>query len=103
MEDAVNGPMVAANISAIMNAKYNGLVAAGIPASSPSSALSWLASRRSYIQSQLATVAATFAITSNGGNNFSTNRNYLTLSGTAPIRVKTIEINGVSIPPPGPR
>ena len=58
LEDAVNGPMAAANISGMMNAKYNGLVAAGIPASSPSSALSWIASRRSYIQSQLATVAS---------------------------------------------
>jgi len=99
LEDAVNGPMLAATISGMMNAKYNGLVAAGIPASSPSSALTWVASRRSYIQSQLATVAASFAITTNGGNDFSTNRNYLTLSGTAPIGVKTIEINGVSYPP----
>ena len=99
LEDAVNGPMLAATISGMMNAKYNGLVSAGIPASSPSSALTWVASRRSYIQSQLATVAASFAITTNGGNDFSTNRNYLTLSGTAPIGVKTIEINGVSYPP----
>src|SRR6266536_4206793 len=82
--------MTAANISGMMNAKYNGLVAAGIAAASPSGALSWVASRRSYIQGQLTTVAASFAITSNGGNNFSTNRNYLTLGGTAPIGIKTI-------------
>ncbi|PYK99901.1 MAG: hypothetical protein DME19_07015, partial [Verrucomicrobia bacterium] len=98
LDDAVNGPMVAANISAMMNSKYNGLTAAGIPAGSPASTLSWIASRRSFIQSQLATVASGFAITSNGGNNFSTNRNYFTLSGTAPIGVKTIEINGISYP-----
>jgi hypothetical protein len=98
LEDSVNGPMVAVNISGMMNAKYNGLTAAGIPASSPSSTLSWISSRRTFIQSALATVAASFAITSNGGSNFATNRNYITLTGTAPIGVKTIEINGIAYP-----
>ena len=42
-------------------------------------------------------LAASFAITSNSGNNFSTNRNYITLTGTAPIGVKTVKINGRSV------
>ena len=40
--------------------------------------------------------AAPFAITSNNGNNFLTNTSQATLTGTAPIQVKTIQINGVT-------
>ncbi|HUR45469.1 MAG TPA: lamin tail domain-containing protein, partial [Candidatus Saccharimonadales bacterium] len=39
-----------------------------------------------------------FAITSNSGNNFSTNTNSVTITGTAPLGVRTIEVNGVSYP-----
>ncbi len=99
IEDAISGPMVSTTVSTLMNAKYNGLTAAGIGVSSPSSTISWIATRRSNLQTQLAGVAASFSITSNGGNNFSTNQNYITLTGTAPISVKTIEVNGVAYPP----
>ncbi|HXJ75500.1 MAG TPA: lamin tail domain-containing protein, partial [Candidatus Dormibacteraeota bacterium] len=98
-EDAVNGPLVAANIEPMLDAKYAAFVANGVGASSPSGIKSYVASRRSYIQSQLATVAAPFAITSNGGNAFSTNNNLLQLTGTAPVGVKTIEINGIAYEP----
>jgi hypothetical protein len=39
-----------------------------------------------------------FAITSNGGNGFGTSSNALTFTGTAPLAVRTIEVNGVSYP-----
>jgi hypothetical protein len=39
-----------------------------------------------------------FAITSSGGNNFGTNVDTITLTGTAPLAVKEIEINGVRHP-----
>jgi hypothetical protein len=39
-----------------------------------------------------------FAVTSNGGNNFGTNNDIITLTGTAPLAVKEIEINGVRYP-----
>src|SRR5439155_4364456 len=58
----------------------------------------WIQNRRTFLLNQLATVAASFAVTSNGGNNFSTNRNYLAISGTAPIGVKTITINDIAYP-----
>jgi hypothetical protein len=98
LEDAVNGPMVNATASAMMNAKYNGLVGAGIGVSDPNGALTYISNRRGYIQTALATVAATFSITSNGGNNFNSATNYIQLTGTAPVGVKTIEINGVAYP-----
>jgi hypothetical protein len=98
VEDAVNGPLVAANVAALVDAKYDALTANGITLESPAAMEQWIASRRAYLVGQLAGVASSFAITSNGGNNFSTGQNYLTLTGTAPIGVKTIEINGVSYP-----
>ena len=39
-----------------------------------------------------------FAITTSGGNNFGTTNNTVTFAGTAPLAVKTIEVNGVSYP-----
>jgi len=41
---------------------------------------------------------AAFAITSSAGNSFATTNNTITFTGTAPLAVKTIEINGVSYP-----
>jgi len=51
--------------------------------------------RANFIMSQLPT-AIPFSITSNGGNDFGTNNNLVVLTGTAPIQVKTIEVNGIS-------
>ena len=39
-----------------------------------------------------------FAITSNEGNDFTTDTNLIVLSGTAPISVRMIEVNGISYP-----
>ncbi len=96
LQDAVNGPLLDANVSAMMNAKYQGLAAAGLPVSDPSGALAYIASRRSYIQSLLANYVYNFSITT--PNNLSTNRNYVSISGTAPIAVSAIRINGVEFP-----
>src|SRR6185503_14338884 len=40
----------------------------------------------------------TFAITSNSGNDFGTSNSTIVITGTAPIQVKTIEVNGVPYP-----
>jgi hypothetical protein len=55
--------------------------------------LNYIQARANFVMSQLPTNTA-FAITSNGGNNFSSGTNVVTLSGTAPIQVKTIDVNG---------
>ena len=55
--------------------------------SPPTGPLGYIASRRSYIQGLLNGVAAPFTITSNGGANYSTDRNYVTITGTAPVLV----------------
>jgi hypothetical protein len=62
-----------------------------------SAILNYINARSAFALSQLPTATA-FAITSNGGNNFGTSNSTVTISGTAPIRVRTIEINGVAYP-----
>jgi len=56
----------------------------------------WIEARRAYLQAQLATVAASFAVT--GPTNFSTNVNLVVLTGTAPVQVKTLTVNGQVYP-----
>jgi hypothetical protein len=74
------------------------LQANGIAAQSPAAIKTWLSQRRNYILQELDNVAANFEFTVNGGNNFSTAQNLVTLTGTAPVQVKTIKINGVTYP-----
>jgi hypothetical protein len=59
--------------------------------------LNFISARSSFALGQLPTTAP-FAITSNGGSNFGTSNSTVTITGTAPIGVKTIEVNGVIYP-----
>jgi hypothetical protein len=99
-QDFVNGPMQSSNYLPQVNAQYtalqtNGVIQdSGTPVADPSSVTSWIDARRNYIQNQLATVAANFAVTA-PPNNFTTNRNLVTLTGTAPVAARDITINGV--------
>jgi hypothetical protein len=97
LEDAVNGPMMSANLTPILQAKYNALIANGVGAETIGGIQSYVDQRRNYIISQLGTVAASFAVSS--PTTFSTNRNLITISGTAPVGVKTITINGIAYEP----
>src|SRR2546430_4787286 len=66
---------------------------------SPSSIQPYISQRRSYLLGLITTnVPANFAITLNGGGDFSTNRNLVTLTGTASIDVRSVTINGVVYP-----
>ncbi len=96
-EDAVNGPLVAATLATQVDPHYSALVAAGVGAASPQALKNYAAQRRSYIQSQLNTVAATFTVA--GPTSFTTNRNLITLTGTAPVGVAAITVNGVATVP----
>jgi hypothetical protein len=93
-KEFVTGPMLSANYLPFANAQHAALLADGAPAASPNEFTGWIDARRNYIQSQLATVNTTFSVSFASGI-FSTNRNSLTLSGTAPIDVKTIRVNGI--------
>ena len=51
-----------------------------------------------FLAGQLSAIASTFAVTSNGGADFSTNATAATLTGSAPIEVKGLRVNGVDYP-----
>src|SRR5207247_3165610 len=71
-----------------------------LPAQNFAGHLSFIVQRASFVAGLVnaAMPNVAFAVTNNGGNNFSTTSNVIPLSGTAPLAVKTIEINGVSYP-----
>ena len=96
--EAANGMMTPARSDAILDSRYNGMVAGGAAVASPLDLKNWIASRRSYVLTQIAANQSSFAITSNGGADFSTNRNLITLTGTAPLEVRTILVNGAPFP-----
>lgn len=98
LEDAVRGPLLNANVDPIMDAKYTALKDNGVGVSDPRSIKDWIKNRRLYIQKVLATNAASFAILSNQGQPFRTNRNLVTLEGTAPVSIETLSVNGIAYP-----
>lgn len=98
MQDAANGPLAPENIGPILDARSYALTANGVGIPSNSPIKDYISARRSQLQRLVESVASNFAITSNNGNNFSTNRNFVTIAGTAPIAVKTIEVNGAPYP-----
>jgi hypothetical protein len=102
VQDSVNGPLDPANCNPVMDAKYHSLTANGIAwcdnqaLTDPTVVKTWFSQRRTFLQSQLATVAANFTLT--GSLNFTVSSNLVTLGGTAPIGVKTITVNGAAWP-----
>jgi len=56
----------------------------------------WIDARRNFLLTQLASVAAVFSVANPPA--FATNRNLALLSGTAPVGVATLTVNGVAWP-----
>ena len=98
LKEAVNGPLLPANYNPVFDELDAAMTANAMAHTSPVTLKSWLADRRSYLLPMLDTVAAPFAITSNGGADFSTNAPSTTLGGTAPVEISDIRINGASFP-----
>ena len=98
--EAVTGPMLSANYNPQIDGRYRALLANGITGvNSPAAIKTYIDARRNHIISQMATAnTSTFGITSNGGNNLSTNRSIATISGTAPFAIYGISVNGVTYP-----
>ena len=94
---AANTFMTAARSNPILDARYNGLIAGGAAVGSPQGIKDFIAARRSYI---LGVVAANntspFEIQNNGGLDFSSANNLVTLNGRAPFEVASIEVNGIA-------
>jgi hypothetical protein len=113
ISDAVNSYFQSNAVTALLGSKYDAFVANGLSLSSPFAATggngtpsglnparsipSWINERRNFLTNQLNAVAANFAV--NGPTSFTTNSNLVTLSGTAPVNVHTLTVNGVAYTP----
>jgi fibronectin type 3 domain-containing protein len=99
LQDAANGSLAPSNVDATLDANYyslsssNGLGSDELP---PTNLKSYFSTRRSTIlNNHINPLAGTaFAVTS-PPNNSSVSQNVVMLTGTAPIGVRTIKVNGV--------
>ncbi len=104
VQKAVERAFDSARYEPLMDAKYAALVANGItlcdgqPLANPTAVKTWFSVRRSFLVNQLSPLNVDFAITSNSGNDFTTDTNVITLTGTAPVRAQSILVNGVAYP-----
>jgi hypothetical protein len=96
LEELVNGPLNVANSGPLLDAKYNAFVANGLNVENPSSSIKpWLTQAQSSIAAQIAAENAT-SFTVNPAPAVTNDVAYLT--GTAPVNVQTIWINGAPYP-----
>jgi hypothetical protein len=95
LQEAMTGFFQADRFGPILDAKYAAFRASNISLANPAAIKSWIAQRRTYLQTQLNTVRAPLAITLNGGADFATNRESITLTGTAPVTARSLRINGM--------
>ena len=96
LKDIVNGPLNNSYLNPLIDARAAAFRANNVSydPNSISTVKNYISGRRSYIVSLLP--SANFAITS--ATNFTSSTNIVTLTGTAPIEVKFIEINGINYP-----
>jgi hypothetical protein len=93
----VNGALnVNGFTGALVNSKYNAFVANGLNVENPNTALlPWISQAQSSIASQLGAVnAANFAV----GSSVTVSNNVAYVTGTAPVSVETVWINGQAWP-----
>ena len=95
--EAANQILTPAVFDARVNAIYNGLVSEGIALDAAAGLKSYVATRRTTILNDITNNAtAPMAITLNGGADSSTNLNLIQITGTAPVGVQVIRINGIA-------
>ena len=96
LEELVNGPLNIANSGPLLDAKYNVFAANGLNVENPDANIKpWLLQAQASIASQLAAVDAS-AFTASRLVTTSNNVAYVT--GTAPVAVAYVQINGISYP-----
>ncbi|WCJ58246.1 lamin tail domain-containing protein [Fontisphaera persica] len=95
--ELANGPFLPANADAWLDPRYAALQTNGAPVSSPQPIKNYLAARRNQILTQAAAEAGSvFAVTT--PTNLLSQTNLLTISGTAPIEVERLLVNGIPWP-----
>jgi hypothetical protein len=96
LEELANGPLDTSNSGPLLDAKYNAFTDNGISVENPDTNIKpWLSQAQNGIASQLAAVNATsFAV----NPAVPTSNNVAYVTGTAPVNVDTVWINGVAYP-----
>src|SRR5262249_12007835 len=96
LREIATGPMDSTRINPVLDAKYAAFQASGINVTSPSVTVKgYISSARSSILSQLNAVnTANFTATGPA----TSPDNVITLTGLAPVEIKTIRVNGVAYP-----
>ena len=94
--DIVNGPFQNARMRPVLDARYAALQASGINVGTTTDIKFYVDQRRSHIVQQLAGVRPAFALS--GSTEFNTTNQLLTLSGTAPVELSALWLNGVAWP-----
>ncbi len=95
LKELANGPMLANRVNPIMDAKFAAFQASRITVTSPTGPKSYMASARTSILSQLAAKDTT-SFTADGPA--ATANNLVTLTGNAPVEIKTIRVNDIAYP-----
>jgi hypothetical protein len=93
-KELVDGPMRPEVYGPLVDARFNAFRANGLAVDTPTSMKNWIAARRSYILSQIPNAAFNVS----GPASFQSSSNLITLTGTAPIGVKTVTVNGAAYP-----
>ncbi len=95
LDELVKGPLDVANSGPLMDAKYNAFLANGLTVENTASIKSWLNMAKASIQVQiLAQTGVPFQVNAA----VPITDNIATISGVAPVGVKTIWINGIEWP-----
>jgi hypothetical protein len=94
--EAVNGPLDPAKSFALIDDRYNGLVANGITPASFAGTKTYCVGRRDYMLGLIASNTFPFALTT---DTITSGTNMVTLTGTAPLDVRTLLINGIAYTP----
>lgn len=99
-QDALAGPLNPARYAPVIEARRAALAKNGIGGlSAPTSVLTYLAARRTFLQQQLtANDVTSFAVTTPAGASLTSTKPLVTLAGRAPFAVASILINGVEYP-----
>jgi regulation of enolase protein 1 (concanavalin A-like superfamily) len=95
---AQSSAMDSSKIDALVDARWAAFKAVGLPIPQPTSIKSYVSSRRAALLNMVARYDSNFKLTGNTATDFTTNLNWFTLTGEAPLTAETIEINGVAYP-----
>lgn len=98
LREIADGPMETNRLNTLLDARYAAFQAAGVSASSPNPIKTWVRTRIAYLRSVVGQVSASFSARAEDVTGGARPVNWVTLSGSAPLTVHTVRVNGVEVP-----